>query len=143
MKETVRLSLYIPEPKFRPGDQPDFSHIKVGAAGSVRRPELTVPARETTDLAYALIRVLDETGHAIGPWDPQLAPDLLRRGLRVMLLTRAYDDRMYPAQRTGKTSFYMKNKGFGNCTFMDRIRLRSPGMYMPKTRETKPTKRAP
>jgi 2-oxoisovalerate dehydrogenase E1 component alpha subunit len=28
-----------------------------------------------------------------------------------MMLTRAYDDRMYRAQRQGKTSFYMKCTG--------------------------------
>jgi 2-oxoisovalerate dehydrogenase E1 component alpha subunit len=35
----------------------------------------------------------------------------LRRGLKAMMLTRAFDDRMYRAQRQGKTSFYMKCTG--------------------------------
>jgi 2-oxoisovalerate dehydrogenase E1 component alpha subunit len=35
----------------------------------------------------------------------------LLEGLRVMLLTRAFDDRMYRMQRQGKTSFYMKCAG--------------------------------
>ncbi len=40
-----------------------------------------------------------------------MAPDTLRHGLRLMMLTRAYDERMYRAQRQGKTSFYMKSTG--------------------------------
>ncbi len=42
---------------------------------------------------------------------PGLDPETLRRGLRAMMLTRAYDERMYLAQRQGKTSFYMKCTG--------------------------------
>ena len=34
-------------------------------------------------------------------------PETLHRGLRAMMLTRAYDNRMFRAQRQGKTSFYM------------------------------------
>ena len=68
----------------------------------------------------ALIRVLDDDGAAVGPWDPQLDAETLRRGLRAMMLTRAFDDRMYRAQRQGKTSFYMK------CTGEEAIAVR-PG----------------
>jgi 2-oxoisovalerate dehydrogenase E1 component alpha subunit len=35
----------------------------------------------------------------------------MKRGLRHMITTRIYDDRMYRAQRQGKTSFYMKCTG--------------------------------
>ena len=50
-------------------------------------------------------------GKAVGPWDPKLDADTLKRGLRTMMLTRVYDERMYRAQRQGKTSFYMKCTG--------------------------------
>ena len=43
--------------------------------------------------------MLDENGQPIGPWDPRLEPDRLRQGLRAMMLTRAYDERMLRAQR--------------------------------------------
>ncbi|HBQ54538.1 MAG TPA: 3-methyl-2-oxobutanoate dehydrogenase (2-methylpropanoyl-transferring) subunit alpha, partial [Erythrobacter sp.] len=33
------LSLHVPEPKFRPGDTVDFSHIDVPEAGSMARPD--------------------------------------------------------------------------------------------------------
>src|SRR5260370_35096016 len=58
-----------------------------------------------------MIRVLEDDGTAVGPWDPKLDPETLRRGLRMMMLTRAYDDRMARAQRQGKTSFYMPCTG--------------------------------
>jgi 2-oxoisovalerate dehydrogenase E1 component alpha subunit len=105
------LSLHVPEPPARPGDEVDFSYIDVPPAGSVRRPDPHAPASETHDLVTSLVRVLDEEGRAVGPWDPKLDADTLRRMLRDMMLVRIYDDRMYRAQRQGKTSFYMKSTG--------------------------------
>src|SRR6516225_9988191 len=111
MTNSARLSLHIPEPKVRPGDQPDFSDLKIPAAGAVPRPDIAVRAKELGAYADTLIRVLDDKGKVVGPWDPKLDPETLRRGLRAMMLTRAYDDRMYRVQRQGKTSFYMKCTG--------------------------------
>ncbi|MEA3060533.1 MAG: 2-oxoisovalerate dehydrogenase component alpha subunit [Sphingomonadales bacterium] len=105
------LSLHVPEPGARPGDAVDFSHIAIPAAGTVRRPDPHAAASETHDLVATLVRVLDDQGKAVGPWDPKLDPDTLRRILRDMLLVRTFDDRMYRAQRQGKTSFYMKSTG--------------------------------
>lgn len=106
-----KLSLHIPEPPGRPGDAPDFSGLLLAPAGAARRPEVDAAARDTHDLAYDLVRVLDEDGRAVGPWDPRLPADHLRRGLQAMILTRAFDDRMHRAHRQGKTSFYMKCTG--------------------------------
>ena len=105
------LSLHVPEPEARPGDEVDYSAIEIPAAGSVRRPDVAVAASETRDLVYSLVRVFDDEGAAVGPWDPRLDADTLRRMLRDMMLVRIYDDRMYRAQRQGKTSFYMKCTG--------------------------------
>jgi len=105
------LSLHVPEPKFRPGDVVDFSEVDIPAAGVTRRPDTAEDARAFTDLAYAMVRVLDENNRAVGPWDPKLSPDAMRRMLRNMALTRAFDERMFRAQRQGKTSFYMKSLG--------------------------------
>ena len=105
------LSLYVPEPRFRPGDAVDFSDFDVPPAGSVARPPIEVAAAAIRDLPYTLVRVLDEEGRAVGPWDPKLPSERLIRMLRQMALTRAYDERMYRAQRQGKTSFYMKCTG--------------------------------
>ena len=106
-----RLRLHIPPHHPAPGERPDFSYVRRYAAGVTERPATDVPAQATHELAYHLIRVLDDEGGAVGAWDPKLDPETLRRGLRAMMLTRAYDDRMMRAQRQGKTSFYMKCTG--------------------------------
>jgi 2-oxoisovalerate dehydrogenase E1 component subunit alpha len=105
------LSLHVPEPGARPGDPVDFGGIAIPAAGSVARPDIAVAAAETHQLCFTLVRVLDDEAAAVGPWDPRLDPGKLRRMLRDMVLVRVFDDRMYRAQRQGKTSFYMKSTG--------------------------------
>ena len=105
------LSLHVPEPNARPGEQPDFSGVAIPAAGSVARPDVHASAAETHPLCYSLVRVLDHDGKAVGPWDPKLGADKLRRMLRDMVLVRVFDERMFRAQRQGKTSFYMKSTG--------------------------------
>jgi 2-oxoisovalerate dehydrogenase E1 component alpha subunit len=105
------LSLYVPEPKFRPGDTVDFTEVAIPPAGDVRRPDIADRAETFIDLAYELVRVLDDEGNAVGPWNPRLSPETLRAMLRSMVLVRAFDERMFRAQRQGKTSFYMKCLG--------------------------------
>lgn len=111
MKNTPTLSLRVPEPSGRPGDTPDFSHLKLDEPGAVARPDVSTAPAEMRDHAFRLIRVLDDQGQAVGPWDPKLDPETMRRGLKAMILTRAFDDRMHRAHRQGKTSFYMKCTG--------------------------------
>ncbi|WP_338577061.1 3-methyl-2-oxobutanoate dehydrogenase (2-methylpropanoyl-transferring) subunit alpha [Brevundimonas olei] len=111
MKNTPTLSLRVPEPSGRPGDTPDFSHLKLDAPGAVDRPDVGTAPAEMRDHAFRLIRVLDDEGKAVGPWNPKLDPETMRRGLKAMILTRAFDDRMHRAHRQGKTSFYMKCTG--------------------------------
>jgi 2-oxoisovalerate dehydrogenase E1 component alpha subunit len=106
-----RLKLHIPPHHPAPGERPDLGNVPRFPAGAVERPDIAVPAPETHPLAYQLIRVLDDDSAAVGAWDPKLPPETLRRGLRAMLLTRAYDDRMFRQQRQGKISFYMKCTG--------------------------------
>ena len=105
------LSLHVPEPDARPGDEVDFSRLVIPAAGSCARPDVAAAPADTHPLCFTLIRVLDDEARAIGPWDPKLDPETLRRMLRDMVLVRIFDDRMYRAQRQGKTSFYMKSTG--------------------------------
>ena len=105
------LALHVPEPAYRPGDAPDFSSISVPAAGEAPRPDIAAEAEATHPLTTHLVRVLDDEGRAVGPWDPRLDPDTLRKMLKDMKTVRVFDDRMYRAQRQGKTSFYMKCTG--------------------------------
>src|SRR5580704_10674036 len=114
-REPKPLRLHIPEHKPKPGQHADFSDLHPPRAGKLHRPDIDVPSVKTHRLATALIRVLGDDGgkesRALGEWDPHLEPETLRGGLRAMMLTRAYDARMYRAQRTGKTSFYMTSRG--------------------------------
>ncbi|MCP3732135.1 3-methyl-2-oxobutanoate dehydrogenase (2-methylpropanoyl-transferring) subunit alpha [Sphingomonas sp. MG17] len=105
------LSLHVPEPWCRPGSKANFDAFDIPAAGSVARPPIEVEPFAIRELAYSLVRVIDEQGNATGDWDPCLTADVLKRGLRAMVLTRVYDNRMVRAQRQGKTSFYMKSTG--------------------------------
>ena len=105
------LKLHVPEPSGRPGCKTDFSFLNVSPAGAVRRPPPDTPAAATADLATSLVRVLDDDGQAVGPWAIPIHPDRLRKGLRSMMKTRAFDARMLIAQRQKKLSFYMQCLG--------------------------------
>ena len=105
------LRLHVPEPTGRPGHDTDFSYLPLSEAGAVRRPPVDAQAAQTSDLAFALIRVLDPQGQAVGPWNPNLGVEQLRKGMRAMLKTRAFDARMLIAQRQKKMSFYMQCLG--------------------------------
>ncbi len=113
LRQTAKrpLSLHIPEPKFRPGQKVDFSGLRISEPGEIRRPPIDVAPRDIRDLADGVIRVMNDQGEAVGPWDPKLSAEEARRALRYMMTTRAYDDRMLRAQRQGKTSFYIKCTG--------------------------------
>jgi 2-oxoisovalerate dehydrogenase E1 component alpha subunit len=108
---TNKPSLRVAHPPARPGDKPDFSYVALSPAGAVARPDIGVRARDIEPLAVELVRVLDDQHRAVGPWKPELDPELLRNGLRHMVLTRVFDDRMLKAQRQGRISFYMKSTG--------------------------------
>ena len=127
--------LHIPEPSIRPGGEPDFSSMDLSRPGSARRPPVDIDAAEIRDLAFGLIRVLDLDGDAFGEWDPQLSPEQLRNGLRAMMLTRAYDERMMRMQRQGKASFYMKSTGEEAVAVAATLALRKSDMCFPTYRQ--------
>ena len=130
-RNAPRLALHVPEPPFRPGDTPDFSSLKIPAAGAAPRPDTNVPAARTHELTTALVRVLGEDNKAVGPWDPKLDPDTLRKMLRDMVTVRIFDDRMYRAQRQGKTSFYMKCTGEEAISVAAQAALDRDDMHFP------------
>jgi len=105
------LRLHVPEPSGRPGTATDFSYLHLAPAGQAGKPPLDVAPSDTADLAVSLIRILDDAGQAQGPWAAPPDETLLRRGMRAMLKTRAFDARMIIAQRQKKTSFYMQSLG--------------------------------
>ncbi len=108
---TKNPKLHIPQPTARPGDAPDFSYLNLSPAGSVDRPSIDAKAADIEYLALELVRVLDDDHVAQGPWNPQLDTETLIEALRLMVLTRTYDDRMQRMQRQGKITFYMQALG--------------------------------
>jgi len=134
-RNAPKLALHVPEPAFRPGDTPDFSALKVPAAGSAPRPDTSVPASETHPLTTDLVRVLGDDHQAVGPWDPKLDPDTLRKMLRDMVTVRIFDDRMYRSQRQGKTSFYMKCTGEEAIAIAAAAALDRDDMHFPTYRQ--------
>jgi 2-oxoisovalerate dehydrogenase E1 component alpha subunit len=135
MIEDVPLRFGIPTPPARPGELADFSYLDVPAAGSVRRPDTDTGPGEMRDLAYGLVRVLDDSGAAVGPWNPEVEIAALHEGLRAMVMTRSYDDRMTTAQRQGKTSFYIRCTGEEAIAVGHALELQSDDMFFPTYRQ--------
>lgn len=129
------LALHVPEPRSRPGDPVDFSDVVIPAAGSMARPDETVSPHDMREAAFGLVRVLDEQHQAVGPWDPRLSPETLLKILRTMALTRAFDERLYRAQRQGKTSFYMKCTGEEATSVSAAAAMQGDDMVFPSYRQ--------
>ena len=129
------LRLHVPEPSGRPGHGTDFSYLRLAAAGAVRRPPVDIAPLETSDLAYSLVRVLDDDGRAVGAWAPRVETDALRKGLRAMMKTRAFDARMLIAQRQKKISFYMQCLGEEAIAVAHALALRDGDMCFPTYRQ--------
>lgn len=129
------LHLHVPEPSGRPGRHTDFSYLRISPAGEVRRPPVDAKPSHTNDLAYALVRVLDDEGKALGPWAEPIDPQLLRRGLRAMMKTRIFDARMLIAQRQKKMSFYMQCLGEEAIAVAQALALAPGDMCFPTYRQ--------
>ena len=129
------LRLHVPEPTGRPGHETDFSYLRLAPAGAVRRPPVDSQPADTSDLAFTLVRVLDDEGRAVGPWVPQADAQLLRRGLRAMLKTRTFDARMLIAQRQKKISFYMQCLGEEAIATAHALALSDGDMCFPTYRQ--------
>ncbi|HMD29716.1 MAG TPA: thiamine pyrophosphate-dependent enzyme [Steroidobacteraceae bacterium] len=126
--------LHLPRVPARPGEAPDFSYVQLSPAGAVLRPEINARARDMLSLSIDLVRVLDDAGEAVGPWNPHLDPDELQVGLRHMMLTRAFDDRMQRMQRAGKISFYIRSSGEEAVSVAQCMALRPGDMLFPSYR---------
>jgi 2-oxoisovalerate dehydrogenase E1 component alpha subunit len=130
-----RPRLHIPHPPARPGEDPDFSYVEISPAGSVARPDPTARLRDIErSLAFEMIRVLDDDNVAMGPWDPQLDAADLQIGLRHMLATRLFDERMQRMQRQGRISFYMKSLGEEAVSIAQCMALEPSDMLFPSYR---------
>lgn len=127
--------LHVPEPPFRPGDSPDYSHISVPTMHTPHRPDPMCDDHETAEHALKLIRVMRFNGDTAGEWVPNLTPDVKRKMLKDMMLTRAMDERMFAMQRQGKMSFYMKSAGEEAVSVGHAQALRDEDMTFPTYRQ--------
>jgi 2-oxoisovalerate dehydrogenase E1 component alpha subunit len=134
MRMSNQSRLHLPKPPARPGEAPDFSYVQLSPAGAVRRPEINARARDMMALSAELVRVLDDAGEAVGPWHPHLDPSDLQVGLRHMMLTRIYDERMQRMQRAGKISFYIRSLGEEAVSVAQCMALRPADMLFPSYR---------
>ncbi|HEY0686475.1 MAG TPA: thiamine pyrophosphate-dependent enzyme [Steroidobacter sp.] len=130
----MRSRLHVPRPPARPGEKPDFSYVALSPAGAAARPDPNAPLNDTEFLSRDLVRVLDDKHRAVGPWDPHLAAADLELGLRHMLLTRVFDDRMHRAQRQGKITFYIKSTGEEAVSVAANMAMRPTDMLFPSYR---------
>ncbi|MGE0582269.1 MAG: thiamine pyrophosphate-dependent enzyme [Steroidobacteraceae bacterium] len=134
MANRPRTRLHVPQPPARPGDRADFSYLKLQPAGAQPRPDVKVSALATPPLATGLVRVLDDEHRAVGEWHPHLEPEVLQAGLRHMLLTRIFDERMQRTQRQGRISFYMRSLGEEAVSVAQAMALRPGDMLFPSYR---------
>ena len=81
------------------------------------------------------MRVLDDKHEAVGQWNPRLEAEDLQVGLRHMLLTRIFDDRMQRTQRQGKISFYMRCFGEEAVAVAQAMALQPGDMLFPSYRQ--------
>jgi len=135
MNNLPKLKLHVPQPCAMSEGEFDFSQLRIDPAGSVRRPDITARPAQMADLANSLIRVLDDDAVAVGPWNPMLPTESLQRGLRAMMLVRAYDERMYRYQRQGKTPFYMQCTGEEAIGVAQALALQPDDMCFPTYRQ--------
>lgn len=127
--------IHIPVPSTRPGDTPDFTNVVVPDVSACRRPDIKTKASEMDDLAYGLVRVLDDDHRATGEWVMDINPQLLIKGLTHMLQVRLFDDRMFTLQRQGKLSFYLKCAGEEAVAVAAAYALRTGDMLFPTYRQ--------
>lgn len=135
MPDKGPLQFHVPEPEVRPGDTPDFSNVVVPPAGEQPRPPVDARPEDIRDLAYTIIRVLNDEGQAVGPWAGALTDEELAEGLRHMMTLRAFDARMQLAQRQGKTSFYIQHLGEEAISCAFRKALKPGDMNFPTYRQ--------
>lgn len=129
------LRLQVPEPPARPGTPSDFSYLALQDAGTVSRPDPMAEAHSLYSYSQGLIRVLDDQGQAQGEWATHTDPDLLLHGLKTMMLVRAFDSRMFHAQRQKKLTFYIQSYGEEAISTAQTMMLNQGDMQFPSYRQ--------
>lgn len=131
---SLPMQLRVPTAPHRPGDVPRFEPFP-NEPGDLPRPDTLVPSQELRPHAEGVLRVLDDSGQAVGPWDPGLTPQQLRSGLEMILRARHYDARMTAMQRQGRLSFYVSCKGEEAATVAGAMAYAHHDMLFPSYRQ--------
>ncbi|MCQ9616563.1 3-methyl-2-oxobutanoate dehydrogenase (2-methylpropanoyl-transferring) subunit alpha [Paenalcaligenes niemegkensis] len=129
------LTLHVPEPPARPGQPSDFSYLRLQPAGQALKPPIDANPQDLRDFAYGLIRVLDDNGEAKGEWGADMTLAQKHRALHLMMLTRAFDTRMFHAQRQKKISFYIQATGEEAIATCQALALNDDDMCFPSYRQ--------
>ncbi|CCN83808.1 2-oxoisovalerate dehydrogenase subunit alpha [Vibrio nigripulchritudo SFn27] len=128
--------LHIPKASSRPDTRSDFSQLNIDPSHyCYDRPAFDASAESIRNMAYQLVRVLDDNGQARGDWLPDITPEQLRLGLKHMMHVRVYDRRMFKMQRQGKLSFYMKCTGEEAIAVAQAMALDEQDMLFPTYRQ--------
>ncbi len=135
MTAPYRSKLTVPDAPFRPGEKPDYSFLSLPSPDDSVKPDHMADSAEMRDLAYGMVRVLDDNQNARGPWDPHLPENTLQAALGHMVATRIYDERMFRMQRQGKLSFYMKCLGEEAIGVGQAMALKPGDMLFPTYRQ--------
>ena len=98
MGKDEEVKMHVPVPPHREGGTSFPSPHDIPAGHHSMLP-IDCSGEETRDLAYGLLRVLNDECEAVGDWNPNLSADEMRSALEHMLRIRAYDDRMMMMQR--------------------------------------------
>ena len=131
----MSLRLHVPDPPARPGEASDFSYLRLQPAGFAPKPSIHASPKDLSDFAYGLIRVLDDEGQAQGDWADAMSAEQKLQALRIMLLTRIFDARMFHAQRQKKISFYVQAVGEEAIATSQALALRVDDMCFPSYRQ--------
>lgn len=134
MRQTP-LRLQVPEPPARPGSPSDFSYLSLQDAGIAPRPDPLCDPKTVLKLSQGLIRVLDDQGQAQGQWATHTNPEQLLHGLKTMMLVRAFDARMFHAQRQKKLTFYIQSYGEEAISTAQTMVLKKGDMQFPSYRQ--------
>jgi 2-oxoisovalerate dehydrogenase E1 component alpha subunit len=126
--------LHVPVTPARPGSRPDFSYLQVSPAGAMPKPAINATSSDIVELSHGLVRVLNDAHQPVGSWQPQVDADLLKTGLRNMLLTRLFDQRMQRTHRQGRISFYIQSTGEEAVSVAQAMALQPDDMLFPSYR---------
>lgn len=127
--------LEVPHPPARPNETPDFSYLDLPPPGSFPQPPIEADADHFGDYAKGLVRILDDDGNITPGWDALIpSTEIKKTGLKAMIKTRLYDDRMIKMQRVGKMSFYVQCTGEEAIAVAQALALTEQDMCFPTYR---------